>query len=1247
MGLDGLPYVFSYDKKIPSEANQLKQVETLSATFTGIKNGDYLRGLGSANRGALIQYKGPDIRPSQDIHRIKSKKAQRKLEQRLGVVWEDHVRTAYVIERDFCIGSFPDSSVKLISLGKENNFTQMEANLSQELLGTFVEQGFLEERVVQTTKKSGTLILLQMMWAVENPFRLLESAKNVICLGSGKVLPDCRAEGNFQLIQMTSKNEPLTFRVPREGSTEEDILNWMKGELGDDWEKMEKIYPTLTPGELKSLLQKLIRFRPLSLLDVPAKNAVRWTVVKLLTDPGSFVPNLGEFQKGCFSLYKRLAVISGEDSWPEEKMNLTLLGAAMLSRVNPDWTPSLDLVDRIVSYAVRLLESEKALDYSISLGKMAGKCRFGKNLAKANSYLLDRLRSFEGDCAIFRDIASRRNIPTVQKGSARKVMKPGRIFDAHCAPNIALLASTEELKGETDFGAFLGSIFHQCTGLNPRRHKIPDQNHFEALQERYYRLRVLKEDVLDTLPTEEINLSYPLHESWVAGLVGAIQVWVARMPLYVTVDVMNLHNFVVMLKPTRKTADDNLQLSETQRRNAIAKAKAQLVEGVPLKICSMESFKGMNVYYIGGVWYLGRRSAKRKRPREDELEKKECRVKSQEDEEVDSMVSFSGGEENGDPPSDSEIGQDDNKTVSEIDEDEVVMLGKTAWSELKNVKTKETVAVQAESKFNKLLRSTSIPALRRLLYHLQGFSRQLHFDPVGRDGKGSAMPVSIDDAEAYRFLLEVARLYPTALNPTGVPVFSSASPTVLWMLCDKIRSYVCSNITRTEPKQWGSPALPPSRKLWDHQNEALNEIWEQKQAGFTMSFMNITVGAGKTAVVLSFLLKMIESEQMPEYAVYTAPFSALISVALEMNRFGFKVDLLALGQNVKWVRNAATWNKMNSKKGYRYLPSFVGISKTIQPGRIVLIEHDTLRRVKEDLFSVSSNCVFIVDEVHKALADTLRTSAALQMAQLAYHTLAFTGTAVINNKFISLMYWLRMVTRFPLNRENFWTAVNSMVSREFDTGIKVDREVAHVEFTESQTEVYNALVPKSLGGHSNRIDLPSAVKVCYEACNEEMVRKVLCYWNDGVALVVRDEKHRAEMSYLLSNALSVDQKRQVFHFTKEMGSISLTDETVAEGIICDYKLVVVPMRHNAGYNLSRLGVMVQSVYFSNLAGRKQMEGRINRIGQKRKHVKYVTVEAGVLGNILRVYEQARSLSNAIQSAAKVLKIKPNELKAVM
>ena len=61
--------------------------------------------------------------------------------------------------------------------------------------------------------------------------------------------------------------------------------------------------------------------------------------------------------------------------------------------------------------------------------------------------------------------------------------------------------------------------------------------------------------------------------------------------------------------------------------------------------------------------------------------------------------------------------------------------------------------------------------------------------------------------------------------------------------------------------------------------------------------------------------------------------------------------------------------------------------------------------------------------------------------------------------------------------------------------------------------------------------------------------------------------------------------------------------------------------------------MITSVYPSNNATREQLEGRINRLGQKVDPLLYITVHVGILTLILEHHKSAKSLSAALQSLA--------------
>jgi hypothetical protein len=134
----------------------------------------------------------------------------------------------------------------------------------------------------------------------------------------------------------------------------------------------------------------------------------------------------------------------------------------------------------------------------------------------------------------------------------------------------------------------------------------------------------------------------------------------------------------------------------------------------------------------------------------------------------------------------------------------------------------------------------------------------------------------------------------------------------------------------------------------------------------------------------------------------------------------------------------------------------------------------------------------------------------------------------------------------------------------------------------------------------------------------------------GVMLVAKDSKHQEKMFELLGERMGGSD---IFVLRKG-DSIVLTDEEVKNGSVHDYKVVIVPIKKSEGYTLTTLDTMITSVYPSNNATREQIEGRINRIGQKRDIV-YKIFHTGILTYILNNHNDAKSLSLAIKAIVDV------------
>ena len=283
---------------------------------------------------------------------------------------------------------------------------------------------------------------------------------------------------------------------------------------------------------------------------------------------------------------------------------------------------------------------------------------------------------------------------------------------------------------------------------------------------------------------------------------------------------------------------------------------------------------------------------------------------------------------------------------------------------------------------------------------------------------------------------------------------------------------------------------------------------------------------------------------------------------------------------------------------------------------------------------IASESFILFDEVHKTLNDTKRSSVALEIANLSKDFIAFTGTAVVDDKLYKLIKWLKLVVPYEVNIKNFWTAANAMISKKVNTGKKIDGEDVIATFTPEDEKIYTSSVPPALGGtntNPSAQDWKLATDISYKTCTKKMVSLTIKMLKEGkrVMIVAKDSSH---MKRIRDRLLSKKVKSEDIYLLQD-GSIFLTDEEVKKGNIHGYKVVIVPQRKAEGYTLTYLNVMISSVYPSNNARREQLEGRINRISQKSDTVYYRTVHAGILTYILKNHNKAKNLNIALQNLA--------------
>lgn len=961
-----------------------------------------------------------------------------------------------------------------------------------------------------------------------------------------------------------------------------------------------------TGATYKSLLQKIIRFRPLHVtidkVEYDPNLVLLVTVGELLMYPGALVPDINRYVTGLESAAKRVAVSILEDSSVEQPEYLaSLLSGAFVAQRAKGWYPTIKLIKQWFGYAIEGAESDKMYKYTTKNFTTPPYVINSKNTVIENcSGLLDELRSFHSDLRMTRDIAA--NYATIEYLPPGDTETPQPLtmpiehcVDHHWFPNIVYFyqpTTAKKIMAKSPTGypykRLLDKIFWEVTGINPRRSWELDIDTFEdqpffaetrKIQKLILQAKQNPQKIRPIVGKGKIVKTTTLDIGWLSAMVGAIEIKGNPIVL-VTMRSDDPLQLIVARRPSRDMKDSTI--TPKRYEEAIIAAKKILAKGVLLDKTAPPSpvFKKARVFLRDDQYY----------------------IKTADGEELDWDTAA--------------------KIVNKYPKHP--KLKPTLENALMN--RGDGIQVDAKKDFEKLLAETPAAVLRRAIMYLSTFNDKFEMNRVSRSGAGVYQAVVFEDIGALQFILKLSILYPAAIRPVEYQPTKFTVPVrpLLWNIADRIKKILVGKISENVSQEWSEFAIGDSkkRKAWEHQQEALAEMKEQHNAGRKGHFIAIPVGLGKTFIVASYLQWLISQSQLPKHIVYTLPRTAIKSVAAEIQAFGFEVELLL---PIKGIKDYS-------------VPVGVKVSQNceLQPFTVTLIEHDHLRLCATELVRSAPDCVIVIDEVHKALNDSQRTSVALQMSHLSREFIAMTGTPVIDSNTHKLLWWLSQVVPFEVNDKNFWVAANSMIAKKVNTGVIVDRKEILALFNKREQKIYSESVPPLLGGTNtspSSADWNAALTVSYAACNRRMIKQInsLLKIGRGVMVVAKDIKHQQELYDMVLKGTKLTAKQ--IYSLKAKDSILLTDDEVKAGKVPDYRVVIVPIHKAEGYTLTRLSAMVSSVYPSNNATREQIEGRINRIGQKKKKVLYRIIHAGLLTRILEKHASATSLSLALQSLA--------------
>lgn len=252
-----------------------------------------------------------------------------------------------------------------------------------------------------------TLILYKYAWKINSDYQMLKMDK--ISEFKGIILEnDSISSGSMLYIIENMKNVKGGKSIGILSDNSNIIVKYPSDEP-----ELSSILKLISAGGLKSLLQKIIRFQPVNIEINPGKvliseKVLKYVIIELLNNPGSFVADINRYVFGIESLCKRLGIISGEDSYinkDDEDTLFSLFLSALLSQRVKAWKPGKDLIVKWIKFGIKMLNTDKAIKYDINNTHKPVIIDNTLDKFKLSSAILDELKSFSGDLSLIRDIA--------------------------------------------------------------------------------------------------------------------------------------------------------------------------------------------------------------------------------------------------------------------------------------------------------------------------------------------------------------------------------------------------------------------------------------------------------------------------------------------------------------------------------------------------------------------------------------------------------------------------------------------------------------------------------------------------------------------------------------------------------------------------------------------------------------------------------------------------------------------------
>lgn len=981
-----------------------------------------------------------------------------------------------------------------------------ENELSEEIMNTLMlgnpndSEGFwplnyvfnLFSRRDTSTTKRHTLVFRPSNWM------LMEKTKEIPVNYTGLIcsLPSGKCDYNTTNTGYPFEKICITVESKDQEVTNDQLINIAYQLLpSNDYPGVLNKLKGFAPSFYKSLLQKIIRYRPLVIDSIDAKVWLLCTFIVLYTHPGALVPDLQRFVSGREGAVKRLAVIIMEDSQTSDTEAIySMLGFALLESNKVKYSVSHELAKRWMRAALDAYTSSNYYKYATNSTEIFPSCSW-------LNALLSTIGSFRSDISLVSTIEGY----IVQEVEITGDMPMYHAVDQHCFPSIAWY-----IDSYLPYTELFRMIWDNVSSLNPRKPKSYDNIIFTEVRNAQ-RLLLLARNIVpinrEIIPGSH-SFTYELKDEYLAAVVGILEV---KNTIAVIVP-SDVHEFRAARKPSKDPKE--YILTEEEYTEAVDTLRLKLYDGIPVS----DEFI-TKVYYRDSKYYVESR----------------------------------------------------NNVIE--------------WEQFKNLRFEFSLHAAMEKTLENAIRytgigveeSASITANEDVVRRLLLYSNKKHVKPykISRDGNGTDYGVSPLDTRVYRLLADISLLYPAALSHSPKDGFEVKHKQLFSHVIDGLKNADTYTIGI-----WKTPG-PETRKLYDHQINAISQLKQR-------NIIWMAPGMGKTAIIMSHISNLIASNQMPLYCVYTLPKPAWENIRPELENRGIPYVL-----------------------------------EQLKPNCVSVIYHDTLRKIIGDLRKHASSMLFVIDEFHNTLNPTQRTSAALEIATLAWSFIAMTGTLYKDDKVEYLFPWLQLLYSFEITAKNYWVAIAGIISIRCDTNVKTERIVVEEPLNIEELEEYKFVTPSILGGTSLKLNFRKAVEISNHAITRGMVKQIHDYLRigEGVFVVADNMKHAEELKKLIG----IDSIQMLTGKNPLSYNPSSTNAPW---------VVITTPTHREGYDMTKYRVMVSGVYFSNEATRTQLERRINRVNQTSPTVRVIIVHAGILSYIHENYNGVRNMASALDGFKK-------------